>query len=105
MPNNEPTVIDIGDEVYCDFCNADYTHSEKSGGFMFGSYGTCPDCAPRIEANARKHNEQGRITSRCPKNMSFKQYILETVRKGDNRVIFAPVESGDDLSDFLGVRK
>lgn len=37
-------MVDIGDEVACDFCNGDFTDSEKTGGLLLGSYAVCPDC-------------------------------------------------------------
>jgi hypothetical protein len=36
--------IDIGDTVICDFCNDDYTESDKKGGIIVGGYAICPKC-------------------------------------------------------------
>jgi hypothetical protein len=39
------TIIDIGEMVLCDLCNADYTDSEAEGGVLMGTYSICPTCA------------------------------------------------------------
>ena len=49
MPQEE-IVVDCGDDVICDFCNDDYTESEKTGGCAIGSYSICPKCSKKLEA-------------------------------------------------------
>lgn len=79
------TVIDIGDHVECDFCGKDYTRSDAKGGLLFGSYGTCPDCAPRIEASAERYGEQDHIRARAGADETFKAFCLR-LRGGNNTV-------------------
>ena len=69
------TVIPIGDNVVCDFCNADYTTSEESGGFVFSGNGVCPKCAPKSMLNIKKYNEEKYIDALCPEDMSFGDFI------------------------------
>jgi hypothetical protein len=77
--------IDIGDSVVCDFCNADYTNSDKEGGFVIDGYGVCPDCAPDHLKTVKECNEENHISHRCPAGVSFKRFIL-AVRDGDNTI-------------------
>jgi hypothetical protein len=80
-------VINIGDTVICDFCNEDYTNSDKQGGMLYGSYGTCPECVPRIEASAKKYQEEHLILERALPGETFKAFSLR-MRKGDNAITF-----------------
>jgi len=77
--------ICIGNIVVCDFCNDDYTDSDKSGGFVFSSYGTCPKCAERMEAEISKCGESRYIVARCKEGQSFADFIREY--RGDNNYI------------------
>lgn len=70
------SVIDIGDAVLCDLCNADYTESDQKGGLVLNESAVCPICQPDIEASVKKYGEEGHINARCPAEMSFKQFIL-----------------------------
>jgi len=81
------TVEDIGEAVVCDICNGDYTESEKSGGFLFGSYAYCPECAKNRIANIQSHNEERFIKARCPEGKPFSKWILEDIRQGNNLII------------------
>ena len=71
----------------CDFCNEDYSNSDKLGGFLFGSKAVCPKCAPRIRANAEKYNEEKYITKVCKPKQSFRSFVL-AIRDGDNSIKF-----------------
>jgi hypothetical protein len=68
-------IIDIGNKVICDYCDKDYTNSNETGGFLFGSYATCPECAPRIIENARKYGEENHIRAICPPELSFRDWV------------------------------
>lgn len=81
-------IIDIGDTVICDICNEDYTNRDDSGGFLFGTYAYCPDCAKSRMANIRSYNEEKYIKAHCPPNMSYKDWVLQ-LRGGDNRIIIS----------------
>lgn len=63
----------MDDRVFCDYCSANYSNSSASGGLLFGSYATCPTCAPKIEADAKKFGEERYIKARCPENKPFAQ--------------------------------
>lgn len=79
--------IDVGNTVVCDMCNADFTNSDKQGGFLFGSKGVCPDCQDRVMSDIKKYNEEYYIKGYCPEGMSFKDWILK-LRNGDNKIRF-----------------
>jgi len=67
--------LDPGNTVLCDFCNKDYTTSDESGGILFGSKATCPDCTPRILEGAKKYGEEHYINATCPAEMSFADWV------------------------------
>lgn len=71
------TKVPIGRMVVCDWCSGDFTNSERSGGFIFQSRATCPDCAPRLEASAIKYDETKFIRERCAEGQSFGDFIRE----------------------------
>ena len=79
------SVMDIGEQVVCDSCNKDFSASDESGGFIFGSYGYGPCCAERMMESIIKYNEQDHIKARCPESISFKEFILK-YRGGDNTI-------------------
>lgn len=72
--------VDMENRVVCDYCNDDFTNSDECGGFLFGSYATCPKCAPRILKDATKYDELNRITKTCPDGMSFREFVLTQLR-------------------------
>jgi len=67
--------IPVGRVVECDWCGVDFTTSDRSGGLIFGSYATCPDCAPRVLADAEKYGEQAHIRARCAEGQSFADFV------------------------------
>lgn len=73
-------IIDSGDTVICDSCNADWTNRPESGGILVGSYGYCPDCAGPQQRLLEVHGESRRITARCPPGMSHANWIRRVVR-------------------------
>lgn len=79
-------VIDIGEVVVCDLCNKDYTDDNKSkGGFLFGSKGVCPDCAPDFLERIKSYGEEDYIKGVCPAGKLFRDWILE-LRGGNNTI-------------------
>lgn len=94
---NTRTVIDIGGVVLCDSCNADYTASDMSGGFIFSSNAYCPVCAPRMYDNAKKYGELSHIRAHCPTGMSFGDFIRR-YRGGNNTVV---IETFDNHADAI----
>lgn len=78
------TIIHVipGHDVICDICSKDWSDSDKSGGFLFGSYGYCPDCAEEGLKNIKRYNEERYIKGYCPADMSHADWIRNIVRKG-----------------------
>ena len=75
-------VFDLGDRVACDWCNKDWTNDNTSGGFLFGSKATCPDCAPGFYAKVKKSGELHFIRATCPTGMSFADWVRKILRDG-----------------------
>ena len=88
---NPGTPIDIGRLVICDSCDADYTHSPKHGGMVFGSRGICPECMPRWMALIEEHGEQFMIKATCPPNCSYADFI-RAYRGADNTIMIGPLK-------------
>lgn len=78
-------VVDIGDSVHCDMCGKDWSGRSESGGILFGSHAACPDCAPKVEADAKRYRESAHIRGRCPPGIPFAEWCLK-LRGGDNTV-------------------
>lgn len=66
---------DCGNDVLCDFCNKDWSESDKSGGFLFNSKAVCPDCSERMLESIKKYDEVAFIKGRCPAEMSFSNWV------------------------------
>ena len=84
----DPKVIssqDLGTQVICDICNKDYTFDSASGGFLFGSYAYCPDCAVKGLKEIKKHGEEWNIKAYCPPNQSFWNFVFD-MRRGNNNI-------------------
>ena|ERR1044071_9524162 len=78
---------DIGETVLCDVCNDDFgPDNNESGGFFFSSYAYCPRCARESLERIKSYGEEKYITSWCPEGKSFRQWVLEDLRKGDNTI-------------------
>ena len=69
------TEIEIGDIVLCDVCNTNYTNSEDSGGFLFGSYAYCPKCADSKIGSIRSYGEEHYINAWCYEDESFADFV------------------------------
>jgi len=67
-------VSDIGDDVICDFCNADYTNLPDSGGYIVDGWAVCPACALSV---SRKMKESGEAPAEavCPDGVSFADFV------------------------------
>ena len=77
--------IDLGNQVFCDYCGDDYTSRDETGGILFGSHACCPPCAKEVERDAIKFGEQQFIRDRCPDGVKFCDWVL-WLRGGDNTV-------------------
>ena len=78
-------VIEIGNTVICDLCNKDYSESLDVGGFLFGSNAYCPVCAEENLPIIKKYKEENFIKAFCPKNQSFRDFVLD-LRNGRNTI-------------------
>ncbi|KAF0236114.1 MAG: hypothetical protein FD167_4549 [bacterium] len=75
--SQEQTTIDVGSLVVCDYCNEDYSFSDKKGGLLIDNEAVCPNC---VTDELKQQAE-----SVCPSGISFKDWVLE-LRGGDNNV-------------------
>jgi hypothetical protein len=66
--------IPVGRTVLCDVCDKDWTDRPEPGGFLFGSYAYCPDCAVQGLRDIRKHREEHRIVALCGSE-SFADFV------------------------------
>ncbi len=86
---DEPTkveVFEIGDTVFCDSCDEDYTNNDSAtGGFIFGSKAYCPKCAEEKLPAIKGYDEERHIKARCPAGMSFREFVLK-IRDGNNQI-------------------
>jgi hypothetical protein len=69
------TKVPIGDHVVCDVCSQDWTKRPESGGFLFGSYSYCPNCAGRGLKEIKRCDEERFIHAFCPEGESFADFV------------------------------
>lgn len=62
--------INIGDTVVCDFCNDEYTESDRKGGLIVGGYAICPEC---VRPDMIKDADYV-----CRDDETFKDFVLRT---------------------------
>ena len=61
------------DEVFCDFCNGNYSDSDELGGILIGSYAVCPECVTAaLQIRADEVAREGE---------SFKEFVLRIRRE------------------------
>jgi hypothetical protein len=77
MKFDEIIVLDPGYTVICDVCGEDYTNSQDTGGFIFGSYAYCPKCAEGHIAQIEAFGEDHLIQARCPQGIPFADFVRE----------------------------
>lgn len=75
--SQEQTTIDVGNLVVCDYCNEDYSFSDKKGGVLINNEAVCPNC---VTDELKQKAE-----SVCPTSASFKDWVLQ-LRDGDNNI-------------------
>ena len=63
-------------EVYCDMCGDDYTHSDKIGGFLFGSKACCPVCQSAMIPDIKKYDEEYLIRDIASDGETFNQFVM-----------------------------
>lgn len=83
--NPTSETIDVGTQVICDVCGRDWSFENKSGGFLFGSYVYCPDCAEKGLKDIKKYHEEWNIKAFCPPNLSFWNWVVK-LRNGNNTI-------------------
>jgi hypothetical protein len=94
----EITSVDLEDTVVCDGCGEDYTNSDECGGLLVVSHAYCPKCAPQMEQGIKKHNEEHTICGRCPEGKPYRKWVLEDLRKGNNKIIIEAFPVDMELS-------
>lgn len=67
--------VEPGEEVICDWCNANMTASVETGGMLFGTKGCCPKCTEAMLPKIKGYGEEHYIRARCPEGMSFADWI------------------------------
>ena len=72
----EVIYIDAGNKVICDYCNKDYSNSDKEGGILFQSKAICPDCVSKALERIKGYGEEKFIRGYCPEGVSFKDWVL-----------------------------
>lgn len=85
---------DIGDSVCCDLCNQEWRGIATSGGYLFGSYAVCPDCAHDFLATIDESHERHLIRAWCPPTSSFHAWVMG-LRGGDNSIKIVPIDEHD----------
>lgn len=75
-------IFPVGRKVLCDLCGKDFTDSPEEGGLQFSSNAVCPHCAVSLEKDAEKYNETQFIRRRCPKGMTFADWVRDVLREG-----------------------
>lgn len=88
--------IDIGGTVVCDSCDKDFTDSAESGGFVFGSYGYGPCCAPRMMKSIKEEGEERYIRATCPDGVSYADFIRKYRGPEGNKISVTPYEGKKD---------
>jgi len=82
----------MGDSVCCDLCNKEWCGNPTSGGYLFGSYAVCPDCAHGFLATIDELHERRLIRAWCPATLSFHAWVMQ-LRGGDNRMVIEALPS------------
>lgn len=88
-------VIDIGDQVICDFCSKEWTPDMlEQGGLLFQSKAVCPDCAPELRADVAKNGGGRFIKAEQPTFSTFHAWVM-ALRGGDNTMKVYTYPKGD----------
>jgi hypothetical protein len=86
-------IINIGNSVFCDGCNGDYTDSDAVGGLLYGTNAYCPACAISVEHNAMEFNETQFIRGRARKGQEFRAFVYE-LRCGQDGIVTVTLLDG-----------
>ena len=85
--------FEIGDTVFCDICNRDWTAETQTGGMLVQSKAVCPNCAPEYRRDLIKYKEQYLIRAICPTESSFADWVRGL--RGPDAAI--EIRTGDDF--------
>lgn len=66
--------VPVGRAVVCDVCCKDWTDRPEPGGFLFGSYAYCPECAVQGLRTIKAYKEEYRIVAMCGEE-SFADFV------------------------------
>jgi hypothetical protein len=66
--------VPVGRAVVCDVCSKDWTDRPEPGGFLFGSYAYCPECAVQGLRTIKAYKEEYRIVAMCGEE-SFADFV------------------------------
>jgi hypothetical protein len=86
----------VGRAVVCDICDEDWTERKEPGGFLFGSYAYCPNCAVEGLRAIKRTREEGRIVATCGPDESFADFVRRM--RGKDAYITV---GGPDLLDAM----
>lgn len=68
-------IINIGQDVICDFCNSD--GEESNGGVLIGTSAVCGLCCKQYGYDKDDYEHKGDIAEIFPKSKTFKENVLE----------------------------
>lgn len=74
-PGVRVILVEQDSEVRCDFCDADFTDSEESGGVLFQSKAVCPRCVPKLMRDVVKWGEERFLCGECPEGVPFAVWV------------------------------
>uniref|UniRef100_A0A6M3LLW0 Uncharacterized protein n=1 Tax=viral metagenome TaxID=1070528 RepID=A0A6M3LLW0_9ZZZZ len=67
--------LDPGNNVYCDYCDEDWTSRPETGGILFQSKAICPNCVARARKSIAGYGEEQFIRGECPEGMPFADWV------------------------------
>lgn len=91
--------MDIGNRVVCDLCNTDFSSRDDTGGLLLQSKAVCPLCSVEVKKSCLKYGEMEFIKAYCPKEMSFRDWILSY--RSDNIIRRIEFDSHEEMMDYL----
>lgn len=93
------TQTDIGNAVFCDCCNTEYTSRDDLGGMLFESKAYCPTCMSTRLPKIKALGEERFIREFCPPDMKYREWVLGL--RGGNNTITVTERCAPDERDGL----
>ena len=85
-------IINIGEEVICDFCNS--SGEDSHGGVMVGNNAVCGICCEKNGYYKSDYKYKGDIAEFFPKDKTFKEnvltYRLRTTGTTEGKIVIKP---------------